>query len=262
MHMRAKKWARAELAACAYRLTESDDLKGRWRTRFSDPDAPLALEIGCGKGVFTSRFAAAHPDINIVAMDVSPDVLGDTRRNLAALCGEPPKNALILQADACKIEEYFDETDRVNMILLNFSNPWSERPKHEKRRLTHPRQLTQYRRFLTDGGEIRFKTDDQGFFDDSRAYFALCGFAPVYVTRDLHAPGTENEYRDFPSEHEKKFMAEGIPILCCVFRKTPDAPLIDPIRFRLTPGIRKKTLEISEQYCEVGNITNNLEKLI
>lgn len=242
MHMRPKKWARAELAACPYRFTEEDCLKGRWRGRFADPDAPLVLEIGCGKGVFTGQLAAARPDINIIAMDVSPDVLGDTRRNLAARCGEPPGNALILQADACRIEEFFDETDRVNTILLNFSNPWSEHPKHAKRRLTHPRQLVQYRRFLADGGEIRFKTDEPGFFDDSRAYLRLCGFCPVYTTRDLHAPGVPEEYRDFLSEHEQKFVAEGIPILFCVFRKTPEPPGIDPVRFRLTPGVRKAAL--------------------
>lgn len=243
MHMRLKKWARAELSACPYRLTENDDLKGRWRGRFANPDAPLVLEIGCGKGVYTSRLAAARPDLNIIAMDMSPEVLGDTRRNLAALCGEPPANALILQADACRIEDYFDETDRVSAILLNFSNPWSKHPKHAKRRLTHPRQLVQYRRFLADGGEIRFKTDDPGFFDDSRAYFLLCGFSPVYATRSLHAPGTPEEYRRFVSEHEKKFMANGVPILFCVFRKTPEPIEISPLRFRLTPGVRKAALE-------------------
>ncbi len=53
--------------------------------------------------------------------------------------------------------------DYAERIYINFCNPWP-RGKHKKRRLTHTRQLIQYRDFLVDGGEIHFKTDDDELF--------------------------------------------------------------------------------------------------
>ena len=47
------------------------------------------------------------------------------------------------------LRECFAETDRLDRIYINFCNPWP-RGKHKKRRLTHPRQLVQYR-MLLDG---------------------------------------------------------------------------------------------------------------
>ena len=66
MHMRTKKWARPELAACPFYEPEGEQRKGHWREAFSHPDHPLQLEMGCGKGVSTAKMAAANPDINSV----------------------------------------------------------------------------------------------------------------------------------------------------------------------------------------------------
>ena len=175
MHIRKKKWARPELNACAWYENDGEKRKGHWREAFPRPEAPLHLEMGCGKGVSTAKMAAANPDINYVAADISNDVLGDARRNLVRECGGEPDNIMILSCDICFIDRYFDQRDGAERIYISFCNPWTERPKHEKRRLTHPRQLIQYRRMLRDGGEIWFKTDDDRLFEDSLAYFALCG---------------------------------------------------------------------------------------
>ena len=125
-------------------------------------------------------------------------------------------------------------------IYISFCNPWTEHPKHEKRRLTHPRQLMQYRTFLTEGGEIHFKTDDETLFADSLAYFDLCGYEPVFLTEDLHRSGYAPNY---VSEHEEKYAAMGVRIKGAVFRAGKEAPDFDPTRFRLTPGVRQEALE-------------------
>ena len=98
----------------------------------------------------------------------------------------------------------------------------------------------QYRTFLKEGGEIWFKTDDDTLFEDSLAYFELCGFEPVTIGRDLHADGFTPNYI---SEHEEKYTALGIPIKYGVFRMKPETPDFDPTRFRLTPGVKKEAIE-------------------
>ena len=98
----------------------------------------------------------------------------------------------------------------------------------------------QYRSFLKENGEIWFKTDDDTLFEDSLAYFDLCGFEPVVIGSDLHRDGFSPNYI---SEHEEKYTALGVPIKYAVFRMKPEAPDFDPTRFRLTPGITKEVLD-------------------
>ena len=167
MHMRTKKWAKPELAVCPYFTDEAETKRGHWREQF-EREQPLYLELGCGKGVSTAAMVKDNPEINYVVMDITCNVLGDTRRNIEkAFDGEPVKNVMIARYDISYIEKVFAPEDRVERIYINFCNPWTKRPKYAKRRLTHPRQLMQYRDFLVDGGEIWFKTDDTALFTES-----------------------------------------------------------------------------------------------
>ena len=250
MHIRTKKWARPELQACPFYEPDGEEKKGRWREAFARPELPLHLEMGCGKGVSTAQMVAANPDINYAVVDISPDVLGDARRNLVRACGEHPGNVWILRADICLIDRYFDRRDGAERIYISFCNPWTERPKHEKRRLTHPRQLVQYRRMLLPGGEVWLKTDDDRLFEDSLAYFLLCGFEIAYRTGDLRADGFQPNYI---SEHEQKYMDMGVPIKFAIFRMTDREPDFDPTRFRLTPGLKKRMLDAA--FCDQENST-------
>ena len=215
MHMRKKKWARPELAACPWVVQAPEQARGRWQALFSR-EAPLHLELGCGKGVATAAMVAANPGVNYVAVDISPDVLGDARRNIDAACGGRVENALLARANIEQLSGIFAPEDGVSRIYIRFCNPWPRRG-HKKRRLTHPRQLVQYRALLPVGGEIWFKTDDEGLFRDSLIYFAVSGFEPVWTTEDLHASGFTPNY---VSEHERRFVSQGIPIKAGIWRKT------------------------------------------
>ena len=243
MHMRTKKWAKPELAVCPYYTDEPEALRGNWRERFAK-DRPLYLELGCGKGVSTSAMVYDNREINFIAVDITCNVLGDARRNIAKLYGdEPVDNVMLARYDIAFIEKMLAPEDRIERIYINFCNPWTKRPKYAKRRLTHPRQLMQYREFLVDGGEIFFKTDDTALFEDSLPYFAACGFELRYRTDDLHASGFAPNY---VSEHEKMFSEQGVPIKFVIVRKTPGKVDIDPVRF-VMPGAFAKLREQAQE---------------
>ena len=227
MHMRKKKWARPELAGCPYYAAFPEDKRGQWRKCF--PAQPhLHLELGCGKGVGTAACALHNPDTGLVAVDISDDVLGDARRNAELAFGSRPVNNLFLaKLDISYIEHFFGPDDQVERIYLPFSNPWPRR-RHAKRRLTHPRQLMQYRTFMAPEGEIYFKTDDLPFFQASLEYFEACGFETVYLTHDLHASGFTPNY---VTEHEAHFSALGLPIHFGIFRMLPGTFVPDSMRF-------------------------------
>ena len=222
MHMRRKPWARPELAACGYYREEPAQLRGRWGDEFARRQ-PLQVELGCGKGVSTARMALENPGVNFVAVDVGRDVLGCARRNAQAAYGDAPVDNLILAAlNVEQIGQYFAAQDAVERIYISFCNPWTLKKRHEKRRLTHPRQLWQYRSFLMDGGELHFKTDDDALFDDTLGYLSSCGFEVRYLTRDLHRSGYAPNYE---SEHELKYAAQGVPVKFLIAVKRPDALL-------------------------------------
>ena len=208
MRIRRKKWARPELAQCSYYISDAPSMKNKWNSAFENVNVPIYAEFGCGKGSFAAECAYRYPDINWLAFDIKSEMLAVARRNIEGFFeskNAEHNNLLLVSHNISLINKAIGSSDKIGRIYINFCNPW-ERGKHHKRRLTHPRQLIQYREFLTDGGEIRFKTDDDGLFEDSLEYFQECGFTLVKKTYDLHSEYPED---NIMTEHEKMFTEEG-----------------------------------------------------
>ena len=207
MRIRRKKWARPELAVCPYYIEHAEEYKGKWNSVFPN-DKPLYAELGCGKGGFAAQAALKYPDVNWLAMDIKSDMLGVARRTVAKAfeeAGREVDNLKLVSQNIEKIHTTFDENDKIDRLYINFCNPWPK-DKHNKRRLTHTRQLNQYRVFLKDGCEIHFKTDDDELFEESLDYFKEANFEVTYLTRDLHA--SDYQY-NLVTEHERMFSEEG-----------------------------------------------------
>ena len=221
MRMRRRAWTEPVLAACPYFVEQPASHKGSWQALFEKAQ-PVMLEIGCGKGVSTARMAHENPGVNFIAVDEVRHVLAVSVKSIRAAYGEePPKNILLSAVDALRIHDTFDADDGIERIYINFPNPWDERAKHHKRRLTHNRQLAQYRAFLRPGGEIWFKTDNDALFTASRRYLGECGFEITYLTDDLHGSGFAPNY---VSEHEQLYAGQGKPIHFLIARMVPLPP--------------------------------------
>lgn len=207
MRIRHKPWAKPELEACSFYVTEPQKQIGHWRELFDEPEKPLYVELGCGKGGFISQAAPAHPEINFIAMDIKNEMLVLAKRKLEeaykAKNSVPDGYVRIAIQNIERLELAWNEDDRADRIYINFCNPWPK-AKHKKRRLTHTRQLVNYKKFLK--GELWFKTDDDELFEESFEYFEEAGFDIKYKTFDLHA---ESPYENFVTEHEKMFSDEG-----------------------------------------------------
>ena len=219
MRMRRKPWARPELDAWDFYIGKPEDYKGRWQTAFDTP-RPLHLELGCGKGAFAAQYALRFPEVNLLAVDIKSEMLGLAKRRIEAdfqAAGRTIGNVRLTAHDIQWIEAMLAPEDRVERIYINFCNPWPK-PRHQKRRLTYPRQLMQYRQFLVEGGEIWLRTDDDGLFHDTLGYLAEAGFAVIEENRDFPPEG----YPACPmTEHERMFREEGIPIKFLIARKAP-----------------------------------------
>lgn len=212
MRMRFKPYAAGELEACPFYVAEPQALRGRWHDAFVRPDAPLMLELGCGKGGFIAQLAVQNPTNNYLGIDLTNKVLVLAKRKVESAffaANLPADNVKVLTHDIERITSMLAAGDTVTRIYINFCNPWNKKCNQEKHRLTHTRQLLQYRNFLSDEGEIYFKCDDERLFEDSLRYFDEADFKINWITRDLHADEPTWNLR---TEHEDMYAREGIKI--------------------------------------------------
>ena len=151
MRIRRKKWAAKELEEAEFYINNPEiGYKNTWNKRFKNNN-PIHIEIGCGKGIFIANLAYQNPSINYIAIDMIEAMLGLSKRNIEEkFKGKSKENILLIRANAERILEIFGEYDKIERIYINFCNPWP-REKHKKRRLTHTRQLENYKKFLIKG---------------------------------------------------------------------------------------------------------------
>ena len=203
MRMRKKKNLVPRMERCGdFLIRDPYDRAGHWRGLM--PEArELRLELGCGKGRFTAGTAAAEPDVLFIAVEMVPDamVVAMERCVNAGLT-----NVYFVDANADQLPSFFAPGE-VDRIYLNFSDPWPSN-RHAKRRLTHGNFLRLYRQVLKMGGQIHFKTDNQGLFEFSVDEIPNFGFTLSEVTRNLHEYGPVGVMTDY----EAKFYEQGLPI--------------------------------------------------
>ncbi len=213
MRIRKKKWVDEELEKCGFLIKNPEEHIGNWKSIFNN-EKPIYLELGCGKGGFGSKFGIQNLDENLICIDEAKAMLGLAKRKIEKEYSEHNQeinNICIVLYDIERIFQIFNENDKIERIYINFCNPWP-RGKHKKRRLTHSRQLEQYKKFLVQGGEIFFKTDDDELFEESLDYFNETGFKIIEKTYDLHNYISETSRENIVTEHEKMFSDQGIKI--------------------------------------------------
>ena len=165
---------------------------------------PLYLEIGCGKGRFSVEYAKAHPEINLLAIEKSGNVIVSA---CEAAKKEGLSNLRFLKGGAEYLEKFIREKS-VERIFLNFSCPFPKN-KYATHRLTHHRFLEIYKRLMKAGAEIHQKTDNMHLFEFSLEQLSSNGFALQNVSLDLHNSDFEG---NIMTEYEERFVNLGQPI--------------------------------------------------
>ena len=220
MRIRHKPYARTELAAWPRHINDPAAQKNHWRDVFTHPAQPLFLELGCGKGSFLAKQALQAPQHNFLGIDLKSEMLIVGKRYIEHAfteAGRDMGNIALAPFDIERADLIFGAADCIERIYINFCNPWYK-SGHSKHRLTHPRQLIQYRHFLRPDGELYFKTDDIPLYNDSLRYFEMCGFSLQWESRDLHR---EEPLWNIRTEHEEMFSAKGKPIHACIVQMVP-----------------------------------------
>lgn len=215
MRMRRKKNLDERLAACRevmlYMQCQnehaddplSEEFFADSRKTFGN-DNPLYLEIGCGKGGFAIEFARQNPDINLIAVEKTPNVLVTGMEEQMKL---RLPNLRFCMGQAEYLDHLFHD-GTIDRIFLNFSCPFPKK-RYAMHRLTHARFLAIYHKIMKENAEIHQKTDNMHFFEFSIEQLSNNGFPLKNISLDLHNSGFEG---NIMTEYEKRFTDLGQPI--------------------------------------------------
>lgn len=208
MRMRKKKHSAERIEACAELLIKNPlDYYGKSDEIFPE-NAPMLLEIGCGKGDFAVGLSKKETGHNVIALERVPDVAMFALEKAKATKDERPDNLRFIIGKAEYLCDWF-EPSSFDRIYVNFCDPWPKKG-YFKRRLTAPSFLEAYTKLLVPGGELHFKTDNEPLFDWSVEQFEAFGLETLFITRDLHS--SEMNSVNIETEYERHFSEQGMNI--------------------------------------------------
>ena len=127
--------------------------------------APIALDIGCGRGDFALGLARAHPELNVLGLEIRRPLVEHIRERATHL---GLANCAAVVADATRHLELLVPEGSVVAVFILHPDPWSK-TRHLKRRVLGPRLLEQLDRALSREAIVDFQTDRLELAEQARA---------------------------------------------------------------------------------------------
>lgn len=188
-------------------------LKGKWRSDYFKNENPIVLELGCGKGEYTTAMAMAFEDKNFIGVDLKGNRLWTGAKIALA---QNLHNAAFLRTRIENIVTAFAPNE-VDEIWITFPDPQPQE-KRIKKRLTSLPFLKRYQQILKPGGVVHLKTDSSLLYEFTMELLNENGFEILLHTNNLYAelPGFLGPHHDLlfstKTHYEKKFSAMGFSI--------------------------------------------------
>lgn len=178
------------------------DLLPRWGVGASGPwpgaariaaghDGPVALDLGVGDGAATRAWAAARPELLVVAIELHHPGLA---KLLAELERDGPPNVRVAEADAVAVVVAC-ELGSLAAVRLLFPDPWPKR-RHVGRRMVDRAFVVAVADALEEGGELHVATDWDDYAEHARTMVASEDrLVPLPSARAIPRPTTTYEAR-------------------------------------------------------------------
>lgn len=195
-------------------------MKGKWNAEYFKRDAPLVLELGCGKGEYSIGLAKLHPHCNYVGVDIKGARIWRGARNVKE---QGLSNVAFLRTHVDQITSCFAPGE-VSAIWLTFSDPQIAKAR---KRLTSPLFLERYRRILASGGVVNLKTDSELLYEYTLEQIAEQKLplqessADVYGELVPRLSPDDQAVLNIRTYYETMWLAEGRKIHYCRFGPHP-----------------------------------------
>lgn len=181
-------------------LEYPQNMRGAWKQFFGN-NAPITLELACGKGEYAVGLGRLHPKENFIGIDIKGNRIW---RGAKTALDEKLTNVAFIRSSIDKVTDYFGPAD-ISAIWLTFPDP-QLRGSRSKKRLTHPRFLRLYQQILMPGGVVHLKTDSPVLYEFTRTVINLFGLSLLNDTDNLYAE------KEVSAELQIKTHYEGLDI--------------------------------------------------
>lgn len=176
---------------------------------------PIYVELGSGSGGHLITRAAQDPASLYVGFELRYKRAFRTAEKASE---KGLKNLLVVRGDVSYLEQFFEQ-ESLSGLYMNFPDPW-ERKKWRKHRMISEESLRLFHALLKPGASFRYKTDHQGYFDDTlKLIEEYPGFKIERMTRDLHK--SEHTPDNVLTEFEQLFISKGLPTYFVELVKVP-----------------------------------------
>ncbi len=180
---------------------------------FANPQSPLFLDIGSGRGRFLLKMAEIEPERNFLGVEIREPLVVEANR----LAGE--YNLTNLHYEFCNASFALDEflknlpANHLQTVTIQFSDPWYKN-KHAKRRMVTGDLVATIIEHLGISGEIFVQTDVDFLAEEM--------FAILRANASLNE--IEIAENPFPvkTEREKSVEERSLPIYRRLFKKNSD----------------------------------------
>ncbi len=162
-------------------LQYPEGMKGNWHLFFKNQN-PIILELACGKGEYAVGLGRLYPQKNFIGIDIKGNRIW---RGAKTALQEGLKNVAFLRTQIDKVTDYFN-TNEVSEIWITFPDPQLRLSKIKKR-LTHPRFLRLYQKFLRQGGLVHLKTDSPDLYNFTKTVINLYGLDLLVDYEDVYS---------------------------------------------------------------------------
>lgn len=197
-------------------------LRGKWRQEYFGNNNPVILELGCGKGEYTTGLAGRMPEKNFIGIDIKGARLW---KGAKTAFERKLRNVLFIRTRIEFINSFFAE-DEVDEIWLTFPDPHEKR-RSKNRRLTSPPFLNRYRLLLKNNGLIHLKTDNIILYEYTLKLVTLNKLEIVAAFSDLYATSRSDEILSLKTYYEEGFLKEGKKIHYLSFRLNGNREITD-----------------------------------
>lgn len=181
----------------------------------TQPDDPIELEIGGGRGAFAFERVAFDPNVRLLGLEVRRKWSAIVDRKLVA-AGLGPR-ARVFAEDARIAMPRLNPAGRLRAVFMHFPDPWWKK-RHEKRLVLGDVVQNEIERLLRRGGELFVQTDVEHRFEQYKAFLdarpELQPFGDEPGSPQLKA----NPY-GAQSPREKRAIADGMPIRRLRYRR-------------------------------------------
>ena len=123
----------------------------------------VELDLGCGKGTFTSAVAERYPERNVLAADI---MIGRLRKLAKRSMRMELENMRILRVEAGMLINCFLPPSSISRLHILCPDPWPK-AKHKGHRLMSSEFISRLAVVLKKNGVFHFSTDDKTYFQSA-----------------------------------------------------------------------------------------------